>query len=508
MAALRLGERVRNLEEVQARVASFEIRRLAVIPKTPALLQAVLSVGVGQGNRPPFSLYCRALFMLLAASSVFVIKNLVKTRLPTGFGEFSLHLYAEHGKEHLALVKGDVLGKTAVPVRMHSECLTGDIFSSRRCDCGDQLRHSLQYLGRAEDGILIYLRQEGRGIGLQKKLEAYNLQDQGMDTVEANIHLGHQPDERDYGIAARILRDLGVASIRLITNNPHKVEALQAHRVTVESRIPIEVGQHRENLGYLRSKAERMSHLLSFRERMPEHHELAFIEPLIDQLVLAGSAEYEFPFVTLSYVQSLDGCIAPEGGTGWLSGSKQVLTLTRYLRSHHDGHLVSVDSLLADTPGLSERYGAAEETRWVILDPELRITPDCHVFAEAAHPPIILTATTAHPDRRALLAGCGAHIIPIYTSSGGDIDIRPVLAALANTGIRTLMVEGDGHLISTLLQQNLVNYCVITIAPRFTGGLKTIEGSSAADAAPLTITDCQYQPLGADIIAFGPVRYG
>lgn len=446
--------------------------------------------------------------MLLAAHSVVVIKNLVKTRLPTSFGEFSLSLYAEHGKDHVALVKGDVNGKSGVPVRMHSECLTGDVFGSRRCDCGDQLRHSLQYLGRAEEGILIYLRQEGRGIGLLKKMEAYNLQDQGMDTVEANIHLGHGADERDYGVAARMLRNLEVQSIRLITNNPHKVEALQAHGVRVEARIPLEVGQHRENLGYLRSKAERMSHLLSFRERMPEHHELAFIEPLIDQLVLARSAGQEFPFVTLSYVQSLDGRMAMEAGARLAADVRQARTLTRYLRGHHDGYLVSVESLLAQPSAPIGRHPEEAAARQVILDPELHITPEGLAFAEPSRPPVILASAKADPDRRALLAGCGADLIPVYTSAEGIIDIRPVLAALANRGIRTLLVEGDGDLISTLLKQNLVNYCVITIAPRFTGGLSAIDSARSSGESPLTITDCHYQPLGADIIAFGPVHYG
>ncbi len=437
-----------------------------------------------------------------------MIKNLVKTRLPTGFGDFSLYLYAEHGKEHLALVKGEIRDKSEIPVRVHSECLTGDVFGSRRCDCGDQLRHTLQYLGRIEAGILIYLRQEGRGIGLFKKMEAYNLQDQGMDTVEANIHLGHQADERDYGIAARMLRDLGVQSIRLITNNPHKVEALQAYGIHVATRIPIEVGHHQENLGYLRSKAERMAHLLSFRLRMPEDHPLAFVEPLIDQLMLARTAEHEFPFVTLTYTQSMDGSIAAGSETPLVSGSQQSLTLTDYLRSHHDGLLVSVDSLLAGDPALTGRQCEGDDARYVILDSHLRIPTDARLLQQVKSAPIILTTSGADPARRALLAGQGAEIVPVIADAEGCVDLRQALAALPAMGIRTLMVEGGGKIISTFLKEHLVNYCVITITPRIIGGVKAIDGISAPGETPLTVSGCQYQPLGSDLIAYGPVQYG
>lgn len=437
-----------------------------------------------------------------------MIKNLVKTRLPTGFGDFSLYLYAEAGKEHLALVKGEVRDQLDVPVRVHSECLTGDVFGSRRCDCGDQLRHTLQFLGRAPAGILIYLRQEGRGIGLRKKMEAYNLQDQGMDTVEANIHLGHQPDERDYGIAARILRDLEVGSIRLITNNPHKVEELQAHGVKVAARVPIEVGHHRENLGYLRSKAERMAHLLSFRERMPDHHELGFIEPLIDQLQLAQDSRQTLPFVTLSYAQSMDGSIAVAAGSPFALSSQPALTLTHYLRAHHDALLVGVNTILSDNPQLNVRYCEGEDPRPVIVDSLLRTPVDCRLLEPARKPPLILTTTSAAPARAEQLAERGAEILRVAANPGGGVNVRQALAALPAHGIRTLMVEGGARIISTFLREHLVNYCVITITPRIIGGVKAIDGLHAAGTSPMSLTDCRYQPLGADLIAFGPVRYG
>ena len=193
------------------------------------------------------------------------LKNLVKTRIPTAHGEFVLHYYSNNldKKEHIAFVKGDVANKQDVPVRIHSECFTGDVLGSRRCDCGEQLDMALQLIDQAGYGILIYLRQEGRGIGLLKKLQAYNLQDEGLDTVDANIHLGHLADEREYDIAALMLEDLKVKSISLITNNPNKIDELVKLGVQVSKRIPIETNVHDDNLDYLKTKVEKMSHMMS-----------------------------------------------------------------------------------------------------------------------------------------------------------------------------------------------------------------------------------------------------
>lgn len=196
------------------------------------------------------------------------LENQVQTRIPTAHGEFTLHYFSNNidDKEHMALVKGDVSGKQGIPVRIHSECFTGDVLGSRRCDCGEQLDMALQMIDKAGCGILIYLRQEGRGIGLLKKLQAYNLQDQGLDTVDANIHLGHLADEREYDIAALMLENLKVNSIALITNNPNKIEELVKLGVQVNKRIPIETHIHGDNKDYLKTKAEKMSHIFSVQD--------------------------------------------------------------------------------------------------------------------------------------------------------------------------------------------------------------------------------------------------
>jgi len=193
-----------------------------------------------------------------------VVNQVSCARVPTPEGEFTLCVYENNRdtKEHLALVMGDASGQDNVLVRLHSECFTGDVLGSLRCDCGEQLRQAMCMIAREGCGILLYLRQEGRGIGLPDKLRAYNLQDMGYDTVDANLMLGHQADERDYTIAALILRDLGVRSVRLLTNNPAKIGSLQELGVPVLARVPLQANVTLENAAYLQTKAQRMNHLL------------------------------------------------------------------------------------------------------------------------------------------------------------------------------------------------------------------------------------------------------
>jgi 3,4-dihydroxy 2-butanone 4-phosphate synthase/GTP cyclohydrolase II len=188
----------------------------------------------------------------------------VSTRLPTEYGTFTVHASVEPSTQatHLALVCGDV-SKTPSPlVRIHSECMTGDLFGSVRCDCGQQLTHAMQAMQRDGAGILIYLRQEGRGIGLVNKLRAYNLQDTGLDTVDANLELGFKADHRDYKAAVAILEDLQVHRIRLLTNNPEKLAGFEGSQVRVVERIPLQVKPNDENVHYMRTKRDRLGHLL------------------------------------------------------------------------------------------------------------------------------------------------------------------------------------------------------------------------------------------------------
>jgi 3,4-dihydroxy 2-butanone 4-phosphate synthase/GTP cyclohydrolase II len=193
------------------------------------------------------------------------VERLTTARIPTAHGEFSLCLYANNldEKDHLALVMGEVQDQESVLVRIHSECFTGDVLGSLRCDCRPQMEQALHTVAQERRGVLIYLRQEGRGIGLLDKLRAYNLQDQGYDTVEANWLLGHQADERDYSLAAAILQDLRPRSVRLLTNNPDKLQALRELGISVVDRVPLETEVTVENADYLRAKASRLHHLLA-----------------------------------------------------------------------------------------------------------------------------------------------------------------------------------------------------------------------------------------------------
>jgi GTP cyclohydrolase II len=203
-----------------------------------------------------------------------IVKRMVSARIPTSEGEFQLCLFTtnQDDKDHLALIMGEVSGKSNVLVRIHSECFTGDVLGSRRCDCGEQLASSMAMIAQEEQGILIYLRQEGRGIGLLEKLRAYNLQDEGYDTVDANLLLGHQADERDYSVAARILHDLGIQSVRLITNNPLKIQDLQKLKIQVSERVPILPTVNGDNAEYLITKERRMNHLLNLNPIQYEIH--------------------------------------------------------------------------------------------------------------------------------------------------------------------------------------------------------------------------------------------
>jgi 3,4-dihydroxy 2-butanone 4-phosphate synthase/GTP cyclohydrolase II len=193
-----------------------------------------------------------------------LVERGASVRLPTAYGEFTAVSFREllTGKLHLALVRGDVAGAEEVLVRVHSECLTGDVFHSLRCDCGEQLEIALRRLGSEEQGVLLYLAQEGRGIGLLAKLLAYELQEQGLDTVDANLQLGYPEDAREYGIGSQILADLGLTTIRILTNNPKKITGIEGFGLTVVAQEPIETRPNPENVGYLRTKRDRMGHSL------------------------------------------------------------------------------------------------------------------------------------------------------------------------------------------------------------------------------------------------------
>jgi 3,4-dihydroxy 2-butanone 4-phosphate synthase/GTP cyclohydrolase II len=204
-----------------------------------------------------------------------LVERIVSVRLPTAYGDFTAVAFRETltGKQHLALVRGEVAGKDNVLVRVHSECLTGDVFHSLRCDCGEQLEHALQKIAAAGEGVLLYLAQEGRGIGLLNKLKAYELQENGRDTVEANLELGFPADAREYGIGSQILAELGLTTIRVLTNNPKKIAGVEGFGLRVVAQEPIEVPPNDENRAYLEAKREKLGHMIGGRLH---HQDLRF----------------------------------------------------------------------------------------------------------------------------------------------------------------------------------------------------------------------------------------
>jgi GTP cyclohydrolase II len=194
----------------------------------------------------------------------FCVQLVAHAHLPSRFGDFEIYGFydARENKEHTAMVHGDVAGRKSVPVRVHSECHTGDVLGSLRCDCRDQLETALRFVAARECGAVLYLRQEGRGIGLLNKIKAYRLQELGLDTVEANLYLGYPDEARDYKVAAKMLALLGIESIRLMTNNPDKMEKLKAEGVAVDGRLPLVIAPNPHDEGYLSVKREKMGHIL------------------------------------------------------------------------------------------------------------------------------------------------------------------------------------------------------------------------------------------------------
>ena len=436
-------------------------------------------------------------------------------RIPTGEGEFRLCHYIDgrDAKEHLALVIGDVAGCEGILVRVHSECFTGDVLGSLRCDCGEQLQRAMQMVAAAGVGVILYLRQEGRGIGLEQKLRAYNLQDQGYDTVDANLLLGHQADEREYSAAAFMLADLGVQSIRLLTNNPTKVDHLTALGIRIDGRIPLVPTFTAENSAYLTAKVQRMRHLLSVPATqngngvhgdVPENGAPAHDPQLADfrQHMAAVTAARRRPFVTVSYAQTLNGTIgAADGGSLAISGPAS-LKLTHHLRSLHDAILVGIGTVLADDPQLTVRLVEGESPQPVVVDSRLRLPATARLWH---HPksPWIATTYPAHAAPPHLVAHTDRIMMLPATATGG-VDLPSLLDRLGASGVRSVMVEGGSRIITNLLALELVDYLIVTIAPRLARGLNVLS-PVGEDVVTPTLGSVAYTRAGDDLVLWGRV---
>ncbi len=260
------------LRRVGQTEAAVDLARIAGLPPVGVICE-ILNPDGTMARRPQLELYAQehGLRFITVAQLVSyrlakerIVARIAEAELPTEFGAFRIIAYESYldDREHVALVKGDIEGKDDVLVRMHSECLTGDVFGSVRCDCGQQLEAAMRQISEAGRGAIVYLKQEGRGIGLHNKIRAYELQDQGHDTVEANRALGFKPDLRDYGIGAQILLDLGLNKIRLLTNNPRKIVGLEGYNLKITGREPLYVNPGEHNQEYLATKRSKLGHLL------------------------------------------------------------------------------------------------------------------------------------------------------------------------------------------------------------------------------------------------------
>lgn len=416
-------------------------------------------------------------------SPPFLPKRMTETvaaRIPTPDGEFQLIHYHNNwdDKEHLALVMGDVAGCERVLVRVHSECFTGDVLGSQRCDCGEQLASAMHSIAAEGSGVIVYLRQEGRGIGLAEKLRAYNLQDQGYDTVDANLLLGHQADERDYTPAVLILQELGVASIRLLTNNPAKVESLQRHNFPVAQRIPLQPSVTHENAAYLSAKARRMRHLLDLNGHAPERTDTPtpLYAPVLARLQKQATAHFQAtgrPFVTLSYAQTLDGCVAAQPDKHLDISAPPALMMTHSLRAAHAGILIGIGTALADNPSLTVRLVEGGSPQPVVVDSGLRLPLTAKVL-KTPNPVWIAATEGAARVRQQALEAAGAKVLRLPANENGQVDLSALLIRLGEMGLASLMVEGGPSILTSFLAAGLADYAVVTVAPVFVGGVHAL----------------------------------
>ena len=435
------------------------------------------------------------------------IRKLIETHIPTKFGAFRLLLFRDQSDhDHVAFVLGTVAGKRNVLTRVHSECFTGEVLGSLRCDCASQLELALARIAAAGRGVLIYLRQEGRGIGLLDKLRAYNLQDLGHDTVDANLLLGRAVDERTYHAAALILRELNIASIELLTNNPAKVAALHDLGIVIQGRAPLPGAVHRESNYYLETKARRMGHDIDLTRVLPTNKpgvngaSGSSPDPVTEIrrcaqgfLMLRGR-----PFVTLSYAQSLDGCLSARPGEPLALSGSESLVLTHRLRAAHDAILIGIGTVLSDDPQLTVRKVDGPSPQPVVLDSHLRIRGDCRLVRAGAGRLRVAAVEPCDSGRKRQLESAGIMVLPTPSTPDGMVELSSVLRHLGERGVESVMVEGGLRVIRSFLNAQLVDYLVVTVVPRFIGGDIAVRLQSRLLCGPRMEHFSQFR-LGTDI---------
>jgi GTP cyclohydrolase II len=419
-------------------------------------------------------------------------------------GEFDLHAYeAEAGHVYLALVVGVVDGREGVLTRVHSECLTGDVLGSLRCDCGVQLRTAMRAVAAEGAGVVVYATgHEGRGIGLRDKLRAYMVQDGGADTVDANVLLGLPADARRYDDAAAVIQALGIRSVRLLSNNSAKREGLEREGVQVDEVVPLPTAAHLRNVSYLRTKHDRMGH------RSPGGESLnGAVEEVRDVSDLLGTplAPENRPFVVVKLAQTLDGRVATRtGDSRWISGFEE-RCVSHALRAAVDAVAVGIGTVLADDPQLTVRLVPGASPVRVVLDGRLRTPTDARVLDEHAAT-YVYTTGSAPAGRRMALRSVGAAVRTVPVSVGG-LDLEAVLGDLRRIGVRTLLVEGGARLVTSLLGAGLVDRAIVSVSPMIFGAGRDAIGELGTErvADALRLANRTIHLAGDDVLISGDV---
>ena len=430
--------------------------------------------------------------------------EVARTLFASEAGEFELRAYeCPSGSVYLVLVKGQVGEGSSVLTRVHSECLTGDALGSRRCDCGVQLRNALRAIGQEGRGVLVYATgQEGRGVGLVNKLRAYVLQENGHDTVDANHLLGFPADVRDYAEAAQCLALVGVRSVRLLTNNPRKVEGLWANGIEVDKVLSASTSPHTRNVTYLRSKQGRLGHAAA---------PVAALETMtdaVDVLALLGEVREPpwRPYVALKYAQTLDGRIASRtGDSKWISGEEE-RRISHALRATSDAVLIGVGTVLIDDPQLTVRLVPGASPLRVILDSTLRVPSHARILDDDACTMVISTRRALAGSRLVLRdRGVAVHSVSAHPAG---VDAAAALRLLRGLGVRSVLVEGGHRVLTSFLKARLADRVIVGIAPTILGAgtdsVGDLDIASVTDG--LRIANPSVYRAGDDLLLAGDLR--
>jgi GTP cyclohydrolase II len=433
------------------------------------------------------------------------VRDVASLPFGTTFGEFELRAFdVGPGRVYLALVRGEIGDGRSVLTRLHSECLTGDALGSLRCDCGTQLRQAAREIAAEGRGVLVYATDhEGRGIGLVNKLRAYMLQEDDQDTVDANRRLGFPPDARSYAAAAGCLRRLGVRSVRLLTNNPRKVEALRRAGIAVEATIPLRTSPHVRNIDYLRAKEAKLGHLAPAGVPLDDHSigEATDVAPLLG---LAAAPTWR-PYVVLKYAQTVDGRIATRRGDAkWISGEAE-RRISHGLRAACDAVLVGVGTAIVDDPQLTVRMVPGSSPLRVVLDSTLRVPSTARVLDNGAGTVVITTAPSSEERRAALRARAVA--VHVVDAGPRGVDLPSALRTLRALGVASLLVEGGGRVITSFFAEKLVDRLILGIAPTIMGaGIDAVGDLGVASVADsVRLTNRSVHQAGDDLLVAADV---